>query len=153
MLYFPGFFKHAVTILCCKERHLFVLGSSQLKLKSFYLFIVILKFKSEMTIHKKEEFGKKKQHLAMSAKAISHPARIAILKILAKKSGCNCNALVEQLPLSQSTVSQHLRELKNAGLIVGSSIGTSIVYSVNKINLKEFDNEFKKMMKYIKKND
>ena len=106
-----------------------------------------------MTIHKKEEFGKKKQHLAMSAKAISHPARIAILKILAKKSGCNCNALVEQLPLSQSTVSQHLRELKNAGLIVGSSIGTSIVYSVNKINLKEFDNEFKKMMKYIKKND
>ncbi len=106
-----------------------------------------------MTIHKKEEFGKKKQHLAMFAKAISHPARIAILKILAKKSSCNCNALVEQLPLSQSTVSQHLRVLKSSGLIAGSSVGTNIIYSLNKKLLKEFDVEFKKMMKYVKKND
>lgn len=106
-----------------------------------------------MTIHKKEEFGKKKQHLAMFAKAISHPARIAILKILAKKSGCNCSMLVEQLPLSQSTVSQHLRALKDSGLIVGSSLGTSMIYSLNKINLKEFDSEFKKLTRYIKKND
>ena len=106
-----------------------------------------------MTIHKKEEFGKRKQHLAMFAKAISHPARIAILKMLAKKNGCNCSTLVEQLPLSQSTVSQHLSALKNSGLIVGSSLGTSIIYSLNKINLKEFDNEFKKMMKYMKRKD
>lgn len=106
-----------------------------------------------MTIHKKEQFGKKKQHLAMVAKAISHPARIAILKILAKKNGCNCSAFVEQMPLSQSTVSQHLRALKNSGLIVGSSLGTNSIYSLNKINLKKFENEFKKMMKYMKKKD
>jgi len=102
-----------------------------------------------MRIHKKQEFGKKKQHLAMLAKAISHPARISILKILAKKEHCNCNELVALLPLSQSTVSQHLKELKNCGLINGVGSGTSNMYSVNKIILKKFEREFKKMMKSV----
>ena len=101
-----------------------------------------------MRIHKKEKFGKKKQHLAMLAKAISHPARISILKILAKRD-CNCNDLVEMLPLSQSTVSQHLKELKNCCLINGTVKGTSNIYSLNKIILKEFEGEFKKMMKSV----
>lgn len=103
-----------------------------------------------MPIHKKEEFGKKKQHLAMYARAFSHPARISILKILAKKESCNCNEVVKQLPLSQSTVSQHLRELKNCGLISGTHHGTSNIYSLNKINLKEFEKEFKKMIRSMK---
>jgi len=115
-----------------------------------FIFIAILKNKLKMTIHKKEEFGKKKQHLAMLAKAISHPARISILKILAKKENCNCNDLVEQLPLSQSTISQHLKELKNCGLINRAIQGTSSIYSINKIILKEFESEFKKMIKSIK---
>ena len=102
-----------------------------------------------MRIHKKEEFGRKKQHLAMLAKAISHPARISILKILAKKENCNCGDLVESLPLSQSTVSQHLKELKNCGLIDSSVNGTSNIYSLNKIILKEFVAEFKKTMKSV----
>ena len=102
-----------------------------------------------MAFHKKEEFGKKKQHLAMLAKAISHPARISILKILAKKENCNCNELVAMLPLSQSTVSQHLKELKNCGLINGVVSGTSNMYSLNKIILKKFEREFKKMMKSV----
>lgn len=105
--------------------------------------------KSEKTFHKKEEFGKKKQHLAMMAKAIAHPARISILKILAKKESCNCNDLVEELPLSQSTVSQHLKELKNCGLIDGTSQRTSSIYSLNKTGIKEFEKEFKKLMKFI----
>lgn len=103
-----------------------------------------------MTIHKKEEFGRKKQHLAMMAKAISHPARISILKILARKENCNCNNLVQQLPLSQSTVSRHLKELKNCGLINGTVHGTNNFYSLNKIMMKEFEKEFKKMMKSLK---
>jgi ArsR family transcriptional regulator, arsenate/arsenite/antimonite-responsive transcriptional repressor len=103
-----------------------------------------------MAIHKKEEFGKKKQHLAMFARAIAHPARISILKILAKKENCNCNDLVERLPLSQSTVSQHLKELKNCGLINGTTHKTSSIYSLNKFILKEFESEFKKMMKFLK---
>jgi len=102
-----------------------------------------------MRIHKKEEFGKKRQHLAMLAKAVSHPARISILKILSKKENCNCNELVELLPLSQSTVSQHLKELKNCGLINSTGKGTSNIYSINRIILKEFEKEFKKMMKSV----
>ena len=102
-----------------------------------------------MALHKKEEFGRKKQHLAMMAKAIAHPARISILKILAKKESCNCNDLVEELPLSQSTVSQHLKELKNCGLISGASQRTSSIYSLNKTGIKEFEKEFKKMMKSL----
>lgn len=102
-----------------------------------------------MRIHKKEEFGKKKQHLAMLSKAISHPARISILKILAKNGSCNCNDMVRKLPLSQSTVSQHLKELKNCGLITGNIQGTSSIYSVNKTILKEFEKEFKKMIKSV----
>lgn len=103
-----------------------------------------------MSIHKKEEFGKKKQHLAMYARALSHPARISILKILAKKQSCNCNDLVQLMPLSQSTVSQHLKELKNCGLITGTMRGTSSIYSLNKGTLKEFEKDFKKMIKSIK---
>jgi DNA-binding transcriptional ArsR family regulator len=70
-----------------------------------------------MAIHKKEEFSQKEQDLAAFAKALAHPARIAILKLLAQRNECICGALVDGLPLSQSTVSQHLKELKNAGLL------------------------------------
>ncbi len=103
-----------------------------------------------MAIHKKEEFGKKKQHLAMFGRAIAHPARISILKILAKQENCNCKELVQRLPLSQATVSQHLKELKSCGLINSTAHKTSSIYSLNKIILKEFENEFKKMMKSLK---
>ena len=103
-----------------------------------------------MPIHKREEFGKKKQHLAMFGRAIAHPARISILKILAKQESCNCNDLVQRLPLSQATVSQHLKELRNCGLINGTSYKTSSIYSLNKNILKEFEDEFKKMMKSLK---
>ncbi len=102
-----------------------------------------------MRIHKKEEFGKKKQHLAMLSKAISHPARISILKILSKNGSSNCNDVVKQLPLSQSTVSQHLKELKNCGLITGAIQGPSNIYSLNRTVLKKFEKEFKKMMKSV----
>ena len=70
-----------------------------------------------MAVHKKEEFTQKEQDLAAFAKALAHPARIAILKVLAQRNECICGEIVEILPLAQSTVSQHLKELKNAGLI------------------------------------
>ena len=73
-----------------------------------------------MAIHKKEAFLQKEQDLAAFAKAISHPARIAILKVLAQKNECICGEIVEILPLAQSTVSQHLKALKQAGLIDGA---------------------------------
>ncbi len=103
-----------------------------------------------MAVHKKEEFGKKKQRVAMYARAFSHPARISILKILAKKERCNCNELVGQLPLSQSTVSQHLKELKNSGLINAETLGTRSMYSLNKIAMTAFEKDFKRLLKSLK---
>ena len=84
-----------------------------------------------MAFHKKEAFGKKEQELAEFAKAISHPARIAILKVLAEKNECICGDIVELLPLAQSTISQHLKELKNAGLIEGTIDGPRSCYCIN----------------------
>jgi DNA-binding transcriptional ArsR family regulator len=84
-----------------------------------------------MAFNKKEEFEKKEQELAEFAKALSHPARIAILKVLAQKNECICGEIVEVLPLAQSTVSQHLKELKNAGLIEGTLDGPRSCYCIN----------------------
>jgi DNA-binding transcriptional ArsR family regulator len=69
--------------------------------------------------------------LARFSKALSHPARIAILDLLLKRKSCICGDIVEELPISQSTVSQHLKELKEAGLIKGEIEGVSICYCIN----------------------
>src|SRR5215213_5122571 len=80
---------------------------------------------------KSYEFSAKENKLAKYAKALAHPARIAILKILANRSSCVCGDIVEELPLSQSTVSQHLKELKEAGLIKGDIDGARICYCID----------------------
>lgn len=80
---------------------------------------------------KSYEFSAKENRLAKYAKALAHPARVAILKILANKATCQCGDIVEELPLSQSTVSQHLKELKEAGLIQGDIEGTKVCYCID----------------------
>ena len=80
---------------------------------------------------KAHEFGMKENRLAKYAKAMAHPARIAILKFLANKAACQCGDIVEELPLSQSTVSQHLKELKEAGLIHGEIEGVKVCYCID----------------------
>lgn len=80
---------------------------------------------------KSYEFGTKENRLAKYAKALAHPARIAILKFLANKASCQCGDIVEELPLSQSTVSQHLKELKEAGLIKGEIEGAKVCYCID----------------------
>lgn len=84
-----------------------------------------------MGLTKTEEFTKTQNDLAALAKAIGHPARIAILQFLAKQKSCVCGDIVDELPLSQSTVSQHLKELKKVGLIQGNIEGPSICYCIN----------------------
>jgi hypothetical protein len=84
-----------------------------------------------MAINKSEKFTTEEQELAAFAKALSHPARIAILKVLAEKKECICGEIVEVLPLAQSTVSQHLKELKEAGLIKGEVSGPKSCYCIN----------------------
>lgn len=69
--------------------------------------------------------------VAKYAKALSHPARMAIMQLLLTKQSCICGDIVDELPISQSTVSQHLKELKAAGLIRGQIDGVSICYCIN----------------------
>lgn len=80
---------------------------------------------------KSYEFGVKENRLARYGKALAHPARIAILKFLANKASCQCGDIVDELPLSQSTVSQHLKELKEAGLIKGEIEGAKVCYCID----------------------
>jgi ArsR family transcriptional regulator, arsenate/arsenite/antimonite-responsive transcriptional repressor len=103
-----------------------------------------------MAFHKKEEFGAKEQSLAGFAKAISHPARIAILNVLAKKNECICNEIVEVLPLAQSTVSQHLKELKTAGLITGETDGPRSCYCINWKAFEKFNADFNSLFVKLK---
>lgn len=88
-----------------------------------------------MAFSKKEEFTKDDVWLADVGKALSHPARIRILKILNDMSSCMVGNIVDQLPLAQATVSQHLKELKRVGLIEGEIDGPKICYCVNNKNL------------------
>lgn len=84
-----------------------------------------------MGLTKTEEFTKAQNDLALMTKALGHPARIAILQFLIKTKSCVCGDIVDELPLSQSTVSQHLKELKNAGLIKGDIDGPSVCYCID----------------------
>ena len=84
-----------------------------------------------MGSNKAEEFSVKDNKVARYAKALSHPARVAILKLLIQKQTCICGDIVEELPLSQSTVSQHLKELKEAGLIQGDIDGAKVCYCID----------------------
>ncbi len=69
--------------------------------------------------------------IADLAKAMAHPARIAILKLLANRNDCICGEIVDELPLSQSTISQHLKALKEAGLIKGNVDGPKVCYCLD----------------------
>jgi DNA-binding transcriptional ArsR family regulator len=84
-----------------------------------------------MGVAKTEEFTVKHNIISKYAKALSHPARVAILQLLIKKQSCICGDIVEELPLSQSTVSQHLKELKDAGLITGEIDGVKVCYCID----------------------
>lgn len=84
-----------------------------------------------MGTSKAEEFTVKQNRIARYMKALAHPARVAILEVLIKKQACICGDIVEELPLSQSTVSQHLKELKEAGLIKGDIEGVKVCYCID----------------------
>lgn len=89
-----------------------------------------------MGASKTKEYSNREMNIAKYAKALSHPARIAILNLLIKKQACICGDIVDELPISQSTVSQHLKELKEAGLIKGNIEGNAVCYCIDE---KEWD--------------
>jgi ArsR family transcriptional regulator, arsenate/arsenite/antimonite-responsive transcriptional repressor len=95
-----------------------------------------------MGVSKTENFDAKLNRRAELAKAFAHPARLAILEFLAKKASCVCGDIVEELPLSQSTVSQHLKELKRIGLIKGTIDGPRVCYCIDEKVWNEAKQEF-----------
>ncbi len=90
-----------------------------------------------MAITKFNIFNKDDKKFARFSKALSHPARIAILNLLIKKGECICSEVVMDIPLSQSTVSQHLKELKSVGLIKGHIEGPRVCYCIDLEKWKE----------------
>ena len=106
-----------------------------------------------MGITKAALFTEKQNELATIAKALGHPARIAILEELVKVSGCICGDLVHELGLAQATISQHLKELKTAGLIKGTVEGTSICYCINTITWEKHKALFNDFFRDIKLKD
>jgi DNA-binding transcriptional ArsR family regulator len=91
-----------------------------------------------MGISKSAHFNEQQNSLANIAKALGHPARIAIVEYLLKQKECVCGDIVSELPLAQATVSQHLKELKTAGIIKGNIEGNSICYCLNENTIAEF---------------
>ena len=102
-----------------------------------------------MAVSKKEEFNKTDIEVAEIAKALSHPARIKILKILNDLDSCMVGNIVDLLPLSQSTVSQHLNELKRVGLIQGEIEGPKVCYCVNNETLQAAKKELDKLFSQV----
>lgn len=100
---------------------------------------------------KTERFTAKQNAIATLAKALGHPARIAIMDYLMKVDDCICGDIVNELPLAQPTVSQHLKELKNAGLIKGSIEGNAICYCIDEIALEKLQNYFATISKKLDK--
>lgn len=100
---------------------------------------------------KTDHFSQKQNTIATVAKALGHPARIAIIEYLAKAGACICGDIVNELPLSQPTISQHLKELKNAGLIKGNVEGNSVCYCIDEKGIAKFQSYFSKMAATLEK--
>ncbi len=91
---------------------------------------------------KTEHFTDYQNHIATLSKALGHPARVAIIEYLMKVDTCICGDIVNELPLAQPTVSQHLKELKNAGLIKGNIEGNAICYCIDEKSLTKLRDYF-----------
>ncbi|MBC7390685.1 MAG: winged helix-turn-helix transcriptional regulator [Opitutaceae bacterium] len=103
-----------------------------------------------MGVTKTAGFSETQNRRANVFKALGHPARVAIIELLLKRQACICNDIVEELPLSQSTVSQHLRELKEAGIIKGEIEGASICYCINEKVWNEIQADFTDLFNSLK---
>ncbi len=117
-----------------------------------YFYIVILQYKNiiKMGVSKTAGFSERQNELAILFKALSHPARVAIIEYLLSVDTCICGDIVNELPLAQPTVSQHLSALKNAGIIKGSIEGTSICYCLNPDIMVKIESYFGNISKELK---
>ncbi|MXS70125.1 ArsR/SmtB family transcription factor [Chryseobacterium binzhouense] len=100
---------------------------------------------------KTEHFTEQQNKMANIAKALGHPARIAIIEYLLKVNECICGDIVNELPLAQPTVSQHLKELKNAGIIKGNIEGNSVCYCIDEKTIEILNAYFSKIIETVSK--
>jgi len=100
---------------------------------------------------KTDLFTANQNTIAIMVKALGHPARIAIVEYLLSVDACICGDIVNELPLAQPTVSQHLRELKNAGLIKGTIEGNAICYCIDKKAIAQLEAYFGNISKKLQK--
>lgn len=103
-----------------------------------------------MGLTKSNLFTKDQNEMAAMAKALAHPARIAIMEHLIRKGSCVCGDIVDELPLSQSTISQHLKAMKDAGIIRGSIDGTYRCYCVDEQCCSSFRNQLMGLFSRLK---
>lgn len=102
-----------------------------------------------MGASKTDLFTREQNDIAAMAKALAHPARIAILQHLIRKNACVCGDLVDELGLAQATTSQHLKELKTAGLIQGNIEGASVCYCIDPKVWKQYQQLFAVFFKNV----
>lgn len=100
-----------------------------------------------MIMNEKEKIDERQQKAARYAKAMGHPIRMYVLELLSRQSCCYSGDLSEELPIAKSTLSQHLKELKEAGLIQGEIEAPRIKYCLNKANWEEARVLFRELMK------
>lgn len=103
-----------------------------------------------MGASKSDIFSSHHNQIADMAKAMAHPARVAILEQILNTGSCICNDFVIQLPLAQATISQHLKELKIAGIIKGQTEGNAVCYCIDEDNWNKMETIFSKLFKSIK---
>lgn len=133
------------------QKSVILIGSALCFIKPY---IVILRYDIIMGITKSELFKKRQNKIANLAKAFDHPARVAIIEHLLTNNTCICNDLVDVLPLSQSTITQHLKELKRIGIIKGEIEGPKVNYCIDEQVWEEAKDIFINLFtKYVKKND
>jgi len=101
-----------------------------------------------MGLTKSEIFTDQQNKISVIAKAFGHPARVAILQHLFKTNSCICGDLVDEIGLAQPTISQHLKELKNIGLIKGNIEGTSVCYCIDQTNWANIKDIFMQFLDY-----
>ena len=102
-----------------------------------------------MLLNKKDNYSDEQKQIALFAKAFAHPARVAILQHLFKINACVCGDFVDEIGLAQSTISQHLKELRQLGLIKGTVEGTSVCYCIDKENWSKMKNT---MLSFLNQN-
>lgn len=103
-----------------------------------------------MGITKTDFFSEEQNDIATMFKAIGHPARVAILDYLLKVNACITGDIVNELPLAQPTISQHLKELKNAGLIKGAIEGNAVCYCIDEKGVEKLQSYFGNILSTLK---